>query len=147
MREDASPGLERVVARCLAKEPDQRYSDYAALRNALLPFSSKEPEPASMKVRAPAGYIDYLIAFLPVYVTLMLFVGGEDLLVRPLVERTLHSARYYIALLSVGVLYFGIVEGIWGCGLGKRLKGLLDSNAITQEEYDDQKRRILRNGL
>ena len=39
-------------------------------------------------------------------------------------ERTLYSARYYIAFLSFGFLYFSIVEGIWGAGLGKRLKGL-----------------------
>ncbi|MGB2985396.1 MAG: RDD family protein, partial [Phycisphaerae bacterium] len=35
-----------------------------------------------------------------------------------------YSARYYLALLSFGFLYFSIVEGIWGAGLGKRLKGL-----------------------
>ena len=124
LRQDVPPGLERVVARCLAKEPNGRYADYTALRNALLPFSSKEPEPASMKVRLSAGWIDYLIAFLPPYVTIMLFIGGEKLIVRPLVERTLYSARYYIALFSLGFLYFSIVEGIWGAGLGKWLKGL-----------------------
>ncbi|MHC4108100.1 MAG: protein kinase domain-containing protein, partial [Planctomycetota bacterium] len=124
LREDVPPGLVRVVARCLAKGPDGRYADYTALRNALLPFSSREPEPASMLVRASAGWIDYLIALLPPYVTLMLFVGGEELLVRPLVERTLYSARYYIALFSFGFLYFSIVEGIWGAGFGKWLKGL-----------------------
>jgi len=124
LREDVPPGLERVVARCLAKEPDGRYADYPALRNVLLPFSSKEPEAASIKVRVSAGWIDYLIAFLVPYVILMLFIGGEKLLVRPLVERTLYSARYYIALFSLGFLYFSIVEGIWGAGLGKRLKGL-----------------------
>jgi len=124
LREDVPPGLERVVARCLAKEPGGRYADYTVLRNALLPFSSREPEPASMKIRASSGWIDYLIAFLPPYVTLMLFVGAEELLVQPLVERTLYSARYYIALFIFGFLYFSIVEGIWGGGLGKRLKGL-----------------------
>ena len=124
LREDVPLGLERVVARCLAKEPEGRYEDYMALRNALLPFCSKEPEPASMKVRVSAGWIDYLIAFLPPYVTLMLVVGGEDLLIRPFVERTLYSARYYLALLGFGFVYFSIVEGIWGAGLGKRLKGL-----------------------
>lgn len=123
-REDVPPGLERVVARCLAKEPDQRYADYAGLRSALLPFSSKEPEPASMKVRSPAGWIDYMIAFLIPYVILMFTVGGEKLLIQPLIERTLYSAKYYLMLLSVGFLYFSIVEGIWGAGIGKRLKGL-----------------------
>ncbi|MCP4589456.1 MAG: serine/threonine protein kinase, partial [bacterium] len=52
LREEVPPGLARVVARCLAKEPDGRYADYTALRNALLPFSSTEPEPASMLIRA-----------------------------------------------------------------------------------------------
>ena len=124
LREDVPPGLERVVARCLAKEPDGRYVDYTALRNALLPFSSKEPEPASMKVRAPAGWIDYLIAFLIPYVTLMLSVGGEEFHFGLYMERTLYSARHYIVFLSFGFLYFSLAEGIWGAGLGKRLKGL-----------------------
>jgi hypothetical protein len=124
LREGVPSGLERVVARCLAKEPEGRYDDYMALRNALLPFSSKEPEPASLTVRASAGWIDYLIAFLIPYVPLMLLVGGEEFHVQPIVERTLYSAQYYIACLGFALLYFSIVEGIWGAGFGKRLKGL-----------------------
>lgn len=124
LREEVPPGLDRVVARCLAKEPNGRYADYTALRDALLPFSSREPEPASMKVRPSAGWIDYLIAFLVPYVTLMIFVGPVELLIRPVIEPSLYSARYYIALFSFGFLYFSIAEGIWGAGLGKRLKGL-----------------------
>ncbi|MCP4263886.1 MAG: protein kinase [Planctomycetes bacterium] len=124
LRQDVPPGLERIVAQCLAKEPDGRYADYTALRNALLPFSSKEPEPASMNIRGSAGWIDFLIAFLIPFVALMLLAGGKKLIVWPLYERTLYSARYYIALWSFGFLYFSIVEGIWGAGLGKYLKGL-----------------------
>jgi len=87
LRGDVPAGLERVVGRCLAQEPQGRFDDYRALRDALLPFSSREPEPASMAVRAAAGWIDYLIALLPPYVALMFLVGAEELLVRPLVER------------------------------------------------------------
>jgi hypothetical protein len=124
LRQDVPGGLERVVARCLAKEPDGRYGEYKALRDALLSFSSKEPEPASTNIRASAGWIDYLLAFLPPYVILMLAVGGEQMLVEPLAERTLYSFRYYIALFGLAFLYFAVTEGIWGAGLGKRLKGL-----------------------
>jgi serine/threonine protein kinase len=77
VRKDVPSGLERVVTRCLAKEPEKRYADYTALRDALLPFSSKEPEPASILVRLAAGWIDFLLAFLPPYVALMFLVGGE----------------------------------------------------------------------
>ena len=124
LRDDVPPGLERVVARCLAKEPDGRYANYPSLRDALLPFSSKEPEPAPMTVRASAGWIDYLIAFLPPYVALMLLVGADGLMIQPLAERTLYAARYHIVLFGLAFLYFAVAEGIWGAGLGKRLKGL-----------------------
>ena len=82
-RSDVPPGLERVVAKCLAKEPAERYTDYPALRDALLPFSSREPEPASMKLRAAAGWIDFLLAFLTPYVVLMLFIGAGDCILGP----------------------------------------------------------------
>ena len=124
LREDIPPGLARVVDRCLAKQPDGRYANYAALRTALLPFSSKGREPASLQLRVSSGWVDFLIAFLPIYVILMFLVGGEELFVKPLVERTLYSTRYYFLLLGVGLLYFSLFEGIWGAGFGKWLKGM-----------------------
>jgi uncharacterized RDD family membrane protein YckC len=124
LKKDVPPGLERIVARCLAKEPAGRYSSYTELRNTLLPFSSREPEPASMKLRIQAGWIDYLIAFLVPYVILMLYIGNEEFHFRLFLERTLYSSRYYATFLGCGLLYFLIAEGIWGAGFGKRFKGL-----------------------
>jgi len=123
-REDAPSGLEAVVARCLAKAPNGRYEGYMALRNALLPFSSREPEPASLTIRASAGWIDFLLAFMVPYVPLMLLVGNEEFHLGFFLERTLRSATPYLAFLGFGFLYFALAEGIWGAGLGKRLKGL-----------------------
>lgn len=124
LRKDVPPELDRVVARCLAKEPKQRYADYTTLRNALLPFSSKEPEPASMEVRAAAGWIDFLIAFLTPYVPLVLLTGAQEFHIKPFMEPSLYAFRYYLVWLCFGFLYLGVAEGIWGGGLGKRLKGL-----------------------
>ncbi|MFC1529734.1 protein kinase [Gemmatimonadota bacterium] len=124
LREDVPAELERIVTRCLAKEPEGRYSDYMELRNALLPFSSREPEPASLKVRAASGWIDYLAAFLVPYAILMLAIGNEQFHLGFLMERTLPSAIYYLTFLGCGILYFTLAEGIWGGGFGKRFKGL-----------------------
>jgi len=123
-RGDVPQDLEHVVAKCLAKEPAERFIDYPALRDALLPFSSREPEPASMNVRAAAGWIDFLLAFLTPYIALTLSIGQKTFHYGFLIERSLYSARYYLAFLAFGFLYFALTEGIWGAGLGKSLMGL-----------------------
>lgn len=71
-----------------------------------------------------AGWIDYIAALVIPYVVIMLSVGGAEFQLQPLVDRTLYSARYYFLFLALGFLYFGIAEGFWGAGLGKRLLGL-----------------------
>jgi serine/threonine protein kinase len=124
LREDVSSVLSHVISRCLAKDPNERFTDYKSLRDSLLPFSSKEPEPASLKMRMAAGWIDYLTAFLVPYLALMFSVSVVEFHFQPYIERTLYSARYYIAFLSFGFLYFTLTEGIWGAGLGKWLFGL-----------------------
>ncbi len=124
LRSEVPPGLERAVNRCLSKTPEGRYPDYSALRRALLPFSSKEPKPSSLKIRTSAGWIDYLAAFLIPYVTLMLSVGVVDVHLKPVIDHTLFSVRYHLLLIGLGCLYFALTEGLWGAGLGKRLKGL-----------------------
>jgi hypothetical protein len=124
LRDDVPPGLERAVARCLAKEPEGRFEDYTALESALLPFSSREPEPASLAIRAGAGWIDFLIAFLVPYVPMMLVVGNEKFHLGFLLERTLSPALPWIGVFAFALLYFAVSEGLFGCGIGKRLKGL-----------------------
>ena len=123
-RDDLPPGLVRVVARCLAKEPASRCANYATLRDALLPFSSVVPEPATQSQRTAAGWIDYLTAFLPTYATLMIVVGPEALFIRPLYEFTPWAWRYWLLLFSIGFVYFAVTEGIWGMGLGKWVMNL-----------------------
>jgi uncharacterized RDD family membrane protein YckC len=123
-RDDLPSGLDRVIARCLAKEPEGRYADYPALRDALLPFSSTVPEPATQAQRTAAGWIDYLSAFLPTYAALMITVGPEALFVRPLYELTLAAWRYHLLIFVMGFLYFAVTEGVWGTGLGKWIMNL-----------------------
>jgi hypothetical protein len=55
---------------------------------------------------------------------MMLLAGSEDFHVQPILERSLWAARYYLAVMGFGLLYFGIAEGLFGAGIGKRLKGL-----------------------
>lgn len=123
-RSEIPAGLDQAIARCLAKDPSGRYANYAALRDALLPFSSVIPEPATQSLRGAAGWIDYLTAFLPTYATLMITVGPEKLFVRPLYEFSLAAWQYHFMVLGAGFLYFTLTEGLFGAGIGKWIMNL-----------------------
>ena len=54
-------GLSQVVLRCLAKQPDQRFTDYDALAAALEPYSSTAATPATVGRRFFAGVVDHAV--------------------------------------------------------------------------------------
>jgi hypothetical protein len=123
-RAELPAGIDRVIARCLTKEPGGRFPSYAALRDALLPFSSAVPEPATQTQRGAAGWIDYLAAFLPTYAATMVLVGPVALFIRPLYEFTFAAWRYHFLIFAVAFLYFTLTEGLFGMGLGKWIMNL-----------------------
>jgi len=115
LKPDLPDPLAQVVLRCLAKDPAHRPDSYQRLRRDLLPFSSQALTPATLGTRVTASILDTLISGLP-------FVIAIDLLnVRVLA--VLSPARE-IADFVVSLLYFGLLEGIWGASLGKMLFGI-----------------------
>lgn len=124
LRDDLPTGLAQVVARCLSKKPEKRYSDYAVLRNALLPFSSARPDPAPLGRRFFAGAIDFAVCSIIPAVFILSFFEVDVLEERAmLTERTPEQLFAWVALVLFGTLYFGVFEGIWGAGVGKALMG------------------------
>jgi uncharacterized RDD family membrane protein YckC len=110
-RPDVPRGVEQVVLRCLAKQAQHRFKTYDQLREALLPFSSIAPTPATLGMRSLAGlidsifcafFVDYAFRFLPFYPRHL-----DD----PLGENP--------ASIGLTVLYFAVLEGFWGATLGK----------------------------
>ena len=60
-RERLPHGLCKVVLRCLAKQPGDRYRDYNQLRSALVPFDSTAPTSAILALRFAAGACDHFV--------------------------------------------------------------------------------------
>jgi hypothetical protein len=101
--------LAAVVLRCLARDRAQRPANYAVLHDALQPFCSAAPTPATMGLRFVAGAIDYLA------LVSILMVG---------VGVIWQGASILIALYATISAYYAISEGVWGASLGKQLVGL-----------------------
>ena len=105
--------LARIVRRMTAKDRAKRYQDYASLRTALMPFSSRAGDPASLASRFAAFAADTLILWVPVALSWGLV--GFDLLLRSF------TWELVAFVVNVPVLYFALAEWYWGRTLGKRL--------------------------
>lgn len=122
LRSEIPAELSRVVLRCLAKDRKARFSSYAKLREALLPFTSAETVPANPARRVLAGIVDDLFAFGPSFLFLAYWSFDPlDMFVR---ERTAAAALVWIAFYAWYLMYYAIAEGLWGSAIGKSICGL-----------------------
>jgi uncharacterized RDD family membrane protein YckC len=106
IRREIPKGVEQIVLRCLAKQPQQRFKNYEQLRAALLPFCSTAPTPATLGMRAVAGIIE------------MVFWSSLLGFYFPKVAANPYGIDANI-FYAISTLYYAVLEGFWGVSLGK----------------------------
>jgi uncharacterized RDD family membrane protein YckC len=112
-------GLSHIVLRCLAKRPEDRFQTYDHLADALGPYASWSPTPATLGRRLLAGLLDHTMVWvqtMPISFALGPFHAG-----RPDLRTALAGASTGIVLTC---LYYGVCEARWGATPGKALLGL-----------------------
>lgn len=122
-RPDVPHDLAAVIARCLAAQTSARFSSYAELRLALLPFSSTAAEPAPLGLRFVAGLADNAIYSLLLIAAVMLNPQWGHLW---MAEETSNVSRWIdLGLCTVlAVCVYALMEWRWGTTPGKWLFGL-----------------------
>lgn len=122
-------GLQKVILRLLAKDPERRYGGLAALRVALLPFSSGGLTASGVPRRLGAFLVD-LAPF-----TILKLVLGVTLLAG---QGVAGITRLEGILFVVLFLYFSLTEARWGRSPGKALFGLrvsgVSENPVTTRQ-------------
>jgi len=117
LRKDVPAGLSAIVLRCLAKNPTGRPASYAALAEALRPFSLADVQPGRLGPRLVAGLIDAIIIGLPVAVWNMWQITPDA-------PGRGTSVRIDAWTWLIGFTYYVVLEGATGASIGKRLFGL-----------------------
>ncbi|MFT5523738.1 MAG: putative RDD family membrane protein YckC [Pirellulaceae bacterium] len=136
-RDDIPDGICEAVLRCLHKQAGNRFHSYEELRQALLPFRSSAPTPATYGRRILAGYIDqFVIGAIPTAIVLGVLLGGSQ------PEDWTASFRFMVAgsIGVIGMLYFGLLEGTIGASIGKRVCGL---RVVSEDRSEPSFLRIL----
>jgi hypothetical protein len=117
LRADIPRPLSRIVMHCLAKDPAARFTNYSALRMALLPFSSAAPTAATVGLRFVAGLIDTMVVTAPALI--YMFATGDRPIDALIITRSMPALFVFLLFLGLELFYFGLPEGIWGASLGK----------------------------
>ncbi len=114
-------GLARVVLRCLEKQPGERFKNYTELSQAIAPYNSAAPTPATLGLRFLAGVIDLLVLNV-VWMPMMFLTGRNPLDFPNLAGQT--PTRLLLMLLPClagMILYYALLEGLWGAAAGKAI--------------------------
>lgn len=129
LRPELPPALAAIVLRCLAKQPDERFADYASLRQALLPFASAAPRPGSPGLRLLAYLVDSELrgwAMLPLQLGLF---GNYYTLAEAAWSKDARGVELLLTGIASHLILYGLIEGYWGLTPGKALCGLRVANA------------------
>jgi serine/threonine protein kinase len=128
LRPDLPRRLALAVSRCLAKLPQDRFADYAALSAALASFSSAQLKHAPVIRRSLAGWIDSNLVAIPAVVLLRLLHLQIYSPSHP--GSAIAAASITVAVMA---LYYGLLEGHWGASAGKALFGfrVVDSDLVA----------------
>ena len=113
--------LEKVILRCLARNPARRPQSYAELARQLAPYASASPAPAPLGLRSLAFLIDaFIVRFAGGAVPLLVLTQWQQ----RVLATPLEWIAFILAHIVFGVAYFGISEGVWSASPGKRITGL-----------------------
>jgi uncharacterized RDD family membrane protein YckC len=114
-RPDVPGPVVRCVMRCLSRDPADRPPTYEQLRRQLIAFSSAALPTVGPVPRLSAAAIDGIVLAAPMEALELWFPHSGWLA---------HSPSRLGISLVLGVVYFGVVEGIWGASIGKAICGL-----------------------
>lgn len=119
-------GLERVVAKLLAKRPEARYRDYGALRAALLPYTEAGLRSSDV-VRRPVAFLADLV-ILDVAGTLIVWLAaraGYAALFQAYGRVGSPTVGDHLLQVALELSYFFALELSFGRSIGKALFGLM----------------------
>ncbi len=114
-------GLARVVLRCLEKDSTERFKSYDELRQALAPFSSDTPVPAPLGIRFAAGVLDLMFFGAAGAAASLLAFGSFFPFTDAAAPFSPKWLGAVIASFAVVLLYYGLLEGVWGASAGKAI--------------------------
>jgi hypothetical protein len=114
-------GLAKTVLRCLEKQPGDRFKNYHELGQALAPYNSAAPTPATLGLRFLAGALDLLVLN-AVGMAVMFLTGISPLDFLNLAGKA--SPRLLLIILPTlasSIFYYALLEGLWGAAAGKAI--------------------------
>jgi hypothetical protein len=120
-RPEIPKGLAKVVLRCLEKQSGDRFKSYADLAQALAPYSSTAPSPATLGLRFLAGAVDTVILCgLAMVINLSAF-GSPMAFMEQAIQLSPKVLVCMLGYICVATLYYALFEGLWGAAAGKGL--------------------------